>query len=163
MESAGKANLVPSPYAEGARPGIGRVLREASKVWNRLLQERLAVHNIGLAEYLHLRALWAQDGVPQIELAQRIGIEKASSTAVLNSLETKDLIRRTRDAEDRRKVNVFLTEKGQELKETLLPTAHTVALQAIRGFHEDEVLLLVSLLRKMIDNLQDETLDASDF
>lgn len=157
METDENANLVPAAYTTGLlRPGIGRVLREASKAWNRLLQDRLADHDIGLAEYLHLRALWSNDGISQIELAQRIGIEKASSTAVLNSLEAKGLIHRSRDAGDRRKVNVFLTEEGKSRKETLLPVAHTVAFQAIRGFREEEVPLLVSLLQRMTSNLLDD-------
>lgn len=150
-------DLIPAAYASGAlRPGIGRVLREASKVWNKLLQERLAVHDIGLAEYLHLRALWANDGISQIELAQRIGIEKASSTAVLNSLEAKELIRRVRDERDKRKVNVFLTTKGQTQRETLLPVAHSVALQSIRGFDQSDVQHLVVLLAKLTANLSSE-------
>jgi len=138
---------------DGRSPGVGRALRQASKAYNRVLQERLAAYDIGLAEYLHLRTLWSHDGLSQIELSQRIGIEKASSTAVLNSLEEKELIQRKRNSEDKRKINVFLTIKGHGLKTTLLPAARTVALKAVEGFDENEVRILTGFLQKLTSNL----------
>lgn len=139
---------------ESSSPGVGRALRQASKVYNRALQEQLAAYDIGLAEYLHLRSLWSHNGLSQIELSQRIGIEKASSTAVLNSLEDKKLIHRIRNSEDKRKINVFLTPEGGRLKDTLLPAARTVARKAVEGFDESEVQLLTGLLQRLTLNLE---------
>lgn len=151
--SAKTADLVHPPAIKKESPGIGRVLRHASKAYNRVLQERLSSYDIGLAEYLHLRALWSRGGISQIELAQSIGIEKASSTAVLNSLEAKGLIARSRNAQDKRQLNVVLTPAGQALKDTLLPAARSVAFQAVDGFDEREIPLLIALLQKLTLNL----------
>lgn len=142
------------PAPRTGSPGVGQILRQASKTYNARLQESLSPYDIGLAEYLHLRALWTREGISQNELAQRIGIERASSTAVLTSLEHKRLIRRTRDSEDKRKVNVFLTPEGSVLRETLLPAARKVAQRAVEGFVESEVSLLTGLLQKMTLNLR---------
>lgn len=153
MNSATGRDLPRTSHAESPSPGVGRALRQANKVYNRALQERLAAFDIGLAEYLHLRSLWSNDGLSQIELSQRIGIEKASSTAVLNSLEEKKLIQRIRNSDDKRRINVFLTGKGDSLKETLLSAARTVALKAVDGFDESEARTLTRLLEKLATNL----------
>ena len=153
LNSTTSENLTDTP-TESSSPGVGRALRQASKVYNRALQEELATYDIGLSEYLHLRSLWSHNGLSQIELSQRIGIEKASSTAVLNSLEEKKLIQRIRNSEDKRRINVFLTPEGEALQETLLPAARTVALRAVEGFSESEVRMLTGLLQRLTLNLE---------
>ncbi len=71
------------------------------------------------------------DAQIQTELSQRIGIEKASSTAVLASLEARKFVRRVRNVVDRRKANLFLTDSGRAFLERLIPCA--VAVNAV-GF-----------------------------
>ena len=154
LNSTTSENLTEHTPTESSSPGVGRALRQASKVYNRSLQEELATYDIGLSEYLHLRSLWSHNGLSQIELSQRIGIEKASSTAVLNSLEEKKLIQRIRNSEDKRRINVFLTPEGEALQETLLPAARTVALRAVEGFSESDVQMLTGLLQRLTLNLE---------
>src|SRR5918997_5872610 len=99
--------------------GVGKLLRRAHRSYSRRLQESLADYGVSLAQYLHLRELWEVNGITQVELSQKVGIEKASSTAVLDALEKQKLILRVRNTQDRRKVNVYLTPAGQKLREVL--------------------------------------------
>jgi len=62
-----------------------------------------------------------QAGLTQVELATRMRVEKASLTGVLNSLEAKGLIARARNRQDRRKVNLRLTEAGAGWGQSCLP------------------------------------------
>jgi DNA-binding MarR family transcriptional regulator len=52
-------------------------------------------------------------------LHKAIGLEKGSLTGVIDQLIEKELVERARDASDRRKVNIFLTDKGLEKAEIL--------------------------------------------
>ena len=88
------------------------LLRDADTAFNRYLTAQLATHGITFSQFQHLRNLWVENGLTQAELSRRIGIEMASSTAVLDSLEADKLITRVRNAADRRKINVFLTAAG---------------------------------------------------
>jgi DNA-binding MarR family transcriptional regulator len=135
--------------------GVGKLLRRAHRSYSRKLQERLADHGISLAQYLHLRELWELNGITQVELSQRVGIEKASSTAVLDALEKQNLILRVRNAEDRRKVNVYLTPAGQKVRSVLSPAAKDVAAQAVSELSQAELDVLVSVLNRMIANLEE--------
>ena len=69
--------------------GLGMLLRDANAVFNKALREGLARHNITFSQYQHLRQLWQSDGLAQVELSGRIGIETASSTAVIDQLEAQ--------------------------------------------------------------------------
>jgi DNA-binding MarR family transcriptional regulator len=48
---------------------------------------------------------------------------------------------------------VVLTQEGQSLKDTLLPAARSVAFQAVDGFEEAEILMLIGLLQRLTANL----------
>lgn len=133
--------------------GMGRLLRQCYRAFAYGLQKQLAPHKVTTSQWLHLRALWEEDGLSQGEISRRIGIEKASSTAVLDSLEQRKFIRRLRNKSDRRKTNVFLTPTGRALKATLLPCAVAMTAQARQGLTPEEVLTFLRVLETMIENL----------
>jgi DNA-binding MarR family transcriptional regulator len=135
------------------RTGIGKLLRRAHRSYSRRLQDELAAHGVSLAQYLHLRELWELNGITQNELSQKVGIEKASSTAVLDALEKNALIFRVRNAQDRRKVNVYLTPAGTKIRDVLSPAARGVATQAVSHLTAAEQDVLFSALSRMISNL----------
>lgn len=133
--------------------GLGASLRHVHRLYIRLLQEHLAKRDLSVAQYLHLRVLWEGDGLPQNEISHRLGIEKASSTGALDALETDGLIRRVRDKADRRRLLVFLSPKGEALRDTILPFAHQVAEIAGQGVPEDEMAIFLRTIDRMIVNL----------
>ena len=141
--------------ASQAPAGVGKLLRRAHRSYSRKLQERLADYGVSLAQYLHLRELWEMNGITQVELSQKVGIEKASSTAVLDALEKQKLIVRVRNAQDRRKVNVYLTPAGQKIRDVLGPAAKGIAAQAVGDLPEAELDVLFSVLNRMIANLEE--------
>lgn len=137
----------------GTSFGFGRAMRQTGKMYNRILQDRLLTLDLKLAEFLHLRELWIKDGLPQTDLARMIGIEKSSSTNVLLSLESKGLIERIRSEEDRRVINVSLTEAGKRLRTTVVTVTDEVALKAIEGIDAEDMRRLVSNLYTIYGNL----------
>jgi MarR family transcriptional regulator, organic hydroperoxide resistance regulator len=151
-----KVALKKRPARAQPPAGLGKLLRQAHRSYSRKLQERLADHGISLAQYLHLRELWELNGITQVELSHKVGIEKASSTAVLDALEKQKLILRVRNAQDRRKVNVYLTAAGQKIRDVLSPAAKGIAVQAVSDLSEAELDILVSVLNRMIANLEED-------
>ena len=69
-----------------------------------------------------LRALWEEDGLSQRELSERAGSTAPAAVEQLRNMERRGYIRRERSSTDKRKVNVYLTDSGRELKR-LLPYA----------------------------------------
>lgn len=133
--------------------GLGLLLREANNAFNRLLRDRLSVHDVTFAQFQHLRQLWNEDGLNQVELARRIGIEKASSTSVLDQLEQRGFISRTRDATDRRKLNIRLTADGAALENDLWARAAEANAIARQGFTRAEMIALFDLVGRIIENI----------
>jgi DNA-binding MarR family transcriptional regulator len=131
------------------------LLRNADMIFNRVLREELARHDISFSQYQHLRHLWQDEGVAQVELSRRIGIETASSTAVIDQLEKRKLIRRERDPDDRRRINVTLTAAGRALEHPLNARAVAVNMQARKGLTKLQLAALFETVEQIIDNLRE--------
>ncbi len=58
-----------------------------------------------------------KQGTPSTKLGPKMGMESRSLTRVLNNLEKEGLIKRIKDGEDKRKMNVFLTDDGKRMRD----------------------------------------------
>ena len=101
-----------------------------------------------------LNRLWEEDGLSQVELAERTFKDKPSTTRILNLLEKKKIVVRRRDAEDRRVMHVFLTKAGRDLKGKLIPCAEEVLAKGGQDLTRKEVLQMKQTLTKILDNLE---------
>jgi MarR family transcriptional regulator for hemolysin len=134
--------------------GLGKMLLQCRRAFSAALTARLADHDLTVSQWAHLRTLQGNQGIAQVELSRRIGIEKASSTAVLDSLETRGLIRRPRDSDDRRRVNVLLTPAGLALVQEIIPEMLTLNALALAGLSRDEIAGFVKGLETVTQNLR---------
>jgi DNA-binding MarR family transcriptional regulator len=137
------------------RVGLGALLRNADMAFNRVLREELARHDVSFSQFQHLWQLWQSDGLAQVELSRRIGIETASSTAVIDQLEKRRLITRERDTADRRRINVTLTPAGRALQRPLTECAAAVNRLARRGLTQAQVAMLFDLVETIVGNLRE--------
>ena len=102
-----------------------------------------------------LRVLWDQDGITQSELSRRTGTMEQTVLSAIRDMEQAGLVRRVRDAADRRKMNVFLTEQGRAREAELLPLAIEVVDTALTGLTARERTMLLELLACIQQNLQE--------
>lgn len=135
--------------------GIGWRLRRAHMAFSRGFRQELAKADMSFGQFVHLEKLWENDGPTQAELSRAVGIETASSTTILDELERRAFITRVRNPQDRRKINVYLTETGRALEPVLLERARVVNLQAKTGLSHQQVEQLFLLLESVTEALNE--------
>ncbi|MBV8260798.1 MAG: MarR family transcriptional regulator [Paraburkholderia sp.] len=86
------------------------------------------------------------------ELSKLLGIDTGLMTRMLDKLETKGLLARSRDADDRRVVNLNLTAKGLQTAAQIPEIAPHVLNARLRKFTKAEFAELNRLLRKFTDD-----------
>ena len=133
---------------------VGYALRETFRAFSRLLTSRISAHGVTIGQWYFLRVLWEEDGLTQRELSQRVGMMEPTTVTALNGMERRGYVRRVRNSTDRRKVNVFLTQKGRSLRNNLLPHAVEVNEIATEGVAPEEIERLRKVLRGMKANLE---------
>jgi MarR family transcriptional regulator, organic hydroperoxide resistance regulator len=148
--------VLTTPAADISERSFSVLVRRAHRVFVRLLGADLAAWSLTVAEWSVLRQLWHQEGITQVELAERLGVQKAALTAILDSLERKDILKRNRNEHDRRKMVVCLTEQGRALKKVLLPYGVKNNVIAVRGIDPADVETATRVLEQIIDNLGSE-------
>ena len=151
-----------SPSAAPKLPlqsSVGYQTRLTHRLVQRLLQARIAPYGVQLGMWYFLRVLWDEDGLTQRELSNRIGIMEPTTLHTLAIMERRGLIKRVRNAVDRRKTNVFLTPKGRHLQALLLPIAAQVVADLTRGFTKREVQQFVGFLRRLQANARTQLSD----
>jgi DNA-binding MarR family transcriptional regulator len=148
-----KRTLVPKTTAAPPKVGVGRLLRTASTAFNRAFKMQLVPLGISYGQFQYLQSLWEADGLTQTELTRKVGVELASSTAVLDSLDQRGLIKRIRNSTDRRKIHVYLTAEGAALETDLMACAIATNAIARRGISNAEVSSLFDILGRLIDNI----------
>jgi DNA-binding MarR family transcriptional regulator len=72
-------------------------------------------HGITTPQLLILKQLEAEGAITVSQLAKKISLKQTTVTDVLNRLEKKELVRRTKDVNDRRRVLVEETDVGKKL------------------------------------------------
>ena len=141
---------------------LGFQVRRCHRAFDRVLNGHLAKDGLASGFWYFLRALWQENGATQRRLAQLNNVTEPTAVTLLASMERLDLIRRERNAADRRKVNVFLTPKADALKAQLMPMAHRINDIAGDGIAPDELATCLSVLQRMTENLHAEATRLSD-
>ncbi len=144
--------LTSSQFAE-LEESIGYMVRNAHRAYDRVLATALSKQKVLTGQWSLLRVLWHEDNLSQIEVANRMKIERASLTIMLNTVEKAGLITRKIDARDRRKQLISLTRKGRALQSVLVPIGTSVNEIALTGLSPREISTLRSLLQRVVDNL----------
>jgi DNA-binding MarR family transcriptional regulator len=92
------------------------------KAYQRVTQsakQRLAPYGVTPVQYALLKVLWEKDDQSGAELGERLQLDSATMTGLLDRLEHAGLIERKAHATDRRVNRVVLTARGRELQEPL--------------------------------------------
>jgi MarR family transcriptional regulator, 2-MHQ and catechol-resistance regulon repressor len=91
------------------------------------LSERNTIGDLTYSQFAVLETLYHLGPMTQGEISQKVLKSVSNMTTVIDNLERDGLVRRERDANDRRVIHVHLTEAGSSKLETVFP-AHVAAL-----------------------------------
>ena len=91
---------------------------------SRVTKEKLAPYGLTTTQFFLLTALYEKDDIPISALAQKVALDKATLTGLLDRLERDDLIERRADAGDRRAIRIYLGQKAEDLREELTELYH---------------------------------------
>jgi len=98
---------------------LGYLLKHAYLALADASAEALAPLGIDGRELAVLAVLAAHDPLSQLEVAGRLGVDRTTMVALVDTLETKQLVARRRSPHDRRRNIVELTATGREVLPTI--------------------------------------------
>lgn len=119
------------------------------------LIEKLRREGINVARWRILAVLAMGDGITISEIIERAMMQQSALSRVLMTMEEEEYVRRVPRREDGRYVDVFLTEKGRTLFNSLDTIVRRRQNRLLKDFTPQEAEAALALMRRLIQNLTD--------
>ncbi|MFF8592934.1 MarR family winged helix-turn-helix transcriptional regulator [Streptomyces sp. NPDC015220] len=144
----------PRPDTEIRPPSLlalpSYLVSHVARLGHDVLIAAVAEHGLRLPHFAALTALADFGPLPQHVLADRLALNRSHLVGYLDTLEQRDLVRRTRDPADRRRQVVELTPGGEDLQRRLLAVAESSQETFLHDLSPAERATLIALLRKVL-------------
>jgi len=114
--------------------------------------ELLAAVGLHPGPEMLLMELWAEDGLSQRELAERLEVRPPTITNMLHGLERAGLVLRRPDPQDGRVQRVHLTERGRGLEEPVAGVWAELEARTVAGMSGEERRRFADLLERVAGN-----------
>lgn len=129
---------------------IGLLVGRTNALKDRMLDKHLLPYDVTFAQYKVLIIIAQFSSDTPVELCRHLSLDSGSMTRMLDRLEHKGLVVRSRCASDRRQVRLALSDKGQQLAD-LLPSIGADAMNdTFAALDKDEVDTLQRILTKLL-------------
>lgn len=128
-------------------------LSKANQAGSRFLGQKVSELGITPVQALVLGFLKDQDRITSGELGRRTELDSATLTGIIDRLEAAQLIERHGNPNDRRSIQVHLTEKGISLADSavrLIAEANREFLKILADREKGDLLALIRKLREQV-------------
>ena len=150
LYTTGSKNAMATEYAAEILQSLRRIIRSIDQHNKQLSRE----YHMTIPQLVCLRQLAQNSEVTAGHLARTVFLSRATVTGILDRLERKGLIIRTRSSKDRRKVFIGLTPAGQKLtKEMPWPLQERFA-QSLASLSEEEQERFDTMLKRLVDMME---------
>lgn len=124
------------------------------------LEQAFADEDVSAVQWTALVSIMFGNGETCAGLARHLAHDKGAMTRMIDSLEEKGLVERTRDTDDRRVVRLSLTPAGSETTYRCRDSAIALWNDLLAGWDEAEVTTLIAQLQRLRATL--ETMPSCD-
>lgn len=118
------------------------------------LHRRIRPLGLAPAQFMTLLELWAEDGLTQKQLVQRLDVEQATMANTLARMQRDGLVTKQPHASDRRAQMICLTEKARQLRAPALAAAEGQNSQALAPLSADERTIFIGMMGRVIDAMK---------
>lgn len=126
-------------------------LYAATHSLTRAYRSALERSGITYTQYLVMLVLWENNNISVGKIAQRLELDSGTLTPMLKRLETAGLVKRVRNIDDERIVEISLTEAGNLLQHEIAQVQQGVACKT--GLGIEEFKQLTDALHRLVDTM----------
>ena len=114
-------------------------------------KKRLIPYGLTPIQHLILEALWIKNGVAAKEIGEKLVLDSATLSGVLDRLVSGAWITKEIDSGDKRIQRIYLTEKAKNLRPELADQRNRANTELMQKLNLEEKILLKRLLRDLQD------------
>lgn len=143
------------PEPSGPEDSILLLIKNVHFAILRTVDKNIAPLDLTAMQWAPIMAIAKGYAKTAADLANMANIDTGAVTRMMDRLESKGLLLRTRSTDDRRVVNLELTKEGQRLASQIPEVLFKSMDLHLSGFNSEERATLKSLLKRMLENVPD--------
>lgn len=140
----------------GKGRSIAWQIRDVHRLYAAGLQPLISREGVTVGHWYYLRILSENDGLTQRELSEKVGVHPNTAVPALDNMEKHGLVKRVRDANDRRRICVHLTAKGRQLRNEMIPDVRALVYRSLEGVASDDLEVFFKVIHRIHQNLEAE-------
>lgn len=130
---------------------LAYLLAQANREINRQLDAMFRTEGVPVEQWRILKTLSDGNGRSMGELADAVLLNHPTLTKIIDQMVTNALVYRVPDSTDRRKVLIFVSDRGQALSRRLAKLAARQESNIIENYGDKEATQLKRLLESLIE------------
>ena len=136
---------------------IGFLIKQINNVYEKDLNEKLKGLGITSSQCAVLDYLFhtSRDEISQRDVEKALNLKNPTVTGILKRLDEKGYILCVPNAKDKRKKNIYLTEKAYDIQRRMETDRRKLDRELTRGMSKREVESLTKNLEKLLYNIAD--------
>ena len=150
-ERAARERVEHLPLDFPAAHAVSSLYRAANAARTHLTNEVLRPNDLTWTGFLVMWTLWIWRSMETRDIAESVGISKATLTGVSRTLMARGLVERIPGTEDRRLVNLELTPAGHELMDRLYPQFNACESRLVADLSARQLTTLTNTLRRVVE------------
>ena len=155
MNSRRKAHRIPFSF-DHYDDVIGFVVSQAAFQLARTLAKAIADAGFDITprEFAVINRLHQHGELNQSELAEITYKDKPAVTRMLDRLIVRGMVQKVPDSADRRAFKVSLTDKGEHVRDQIVPLCVQMLEQSCKSIRREDLLTTVATLKKLTAQIQ---------
>ncbi len=125
------------------------IMIRASNTLQEVLKKDISCYKLNPAEFGVLEYLYHKNEQQIIQICDKLLMPNSSMTYVIDKLESKDLVQRKVNDDDKRSTLIELTDKGKKLFDEIFPKHELKINEIFSVLSDEEIETLNTLLKKV--------------
>lgn len=147
-------DIVTVPHCFTARRSLGFLMRRGYQLLLPRAEAVFAGRELTLAQWIALKIIGEGEATTPSRIAGLLGHSSGATTRMLDQLEERGLLTRVRQSDDRRVVNLALTDEGRKAVREMVPGMAALWDDVLQDLSEQEVDTLLTLMGCVVDRLE---------
>ena len=131
---------------------LPELIRGVNRRLEQMLEAELKPRSISIHHYRVLEALTEQNGLPMGDLATRLLIDGPTLTKIIDRMVESTQVYRAPDPHDRRRVLIFLSQRGAEQFRDIGPVINSIQQKLLNRLGASDATVLTSLLSELLSD-----------
>ncbi len=125
-------------------------LAKASQAGTRYWQEKVSKHGVTAVQAMVLSFLSDQDEISSGNLGNRVQLDSATLTGIIDRLDKAGLVERRNHPNDRRAILICLTDQGKKIGNKIRKLIKNANRAFLSNLTDEEEIIFRALLRKVL-------------